>query len=102
MGLLARHASRSVKEWGQRFLLLVDSAATIGCVTKGISSVFSLLLQMRRLLAIVMVTGLRLILRWTPSHWNFADWPSRGGPCGVAPDTKKKAEILSEEQADLV
>ena len=87
VGLLGRHLARSQGDWNQRYLLMVDSSSTIGCYTKGRSSVWGHLIQCRRLLAIYVMTGIKFIFRWVSTKFNFADGPSRGWKRpGVVPE----------------
>ena len=88
--LLARHLSRSGANWGRRFLVLLDSISALGACMKGRSSSPPMLAGCRTLLAVHLSTGIRLLGRWCPSEWNFADGPSRGGPVGVAAETLEK------------
>jgi len=93
LGLLSRHLSRAQGSWGSRFLVLMDSMGSIGCHEKGRSGSFPMLLQCRRLAAAALALGIRFILRWVPTHWNFADGPSRGGPCGVDKSSAGREEV---------
>jgi hypothetical protein len=90
LALLARHLSGSRNSWRQRFLVLSDSMAAGGAASKGRSSIFSMLLVCRQLLVVQLVWGIRLIIRWIPSFYNNSDWPSRGGPVGVHPETREE------------
>ena len=49
-----------------------------------------MLLQCRQLLVARLVWGVQLVIRWVPSFYSQADWPSRGGPVGVHPDTQEE------------
>ena len=60
-----------------RLLLLCDSSAVVGALTKGRSSSVLLLRRCRRMAAWLLASGLRLFVRWVPSEWNPADGPSR-------------------------
>jgi hypothetical protein len=63
---------------GHRVLVLNDSQVVVGAVTKGRSSSQPLLRRLRHLTAWVLASGIRLSLRWIPTHSNPADGPSRG------------------------
>ena len=49
------------------------------------------------MLMLTICTGIRLVLRFVPSHWNFADGPSRGGAVGVDPETAAKAILRNSD-----
>ena len=93
LGLLGRHLSRVRGAWHQRYLVLMDSLSSIGAFEKGRTGVYPMLIQCRRLCAIGLTTGIRFVLRWTPGKWNYADGPSRGFPCGVAPSTLQEKDL---------
>ena len=88
--ILGRHLSKTRANWHHRYLMLSDSLAAGGAAAKGRSSVFGMLMQCRQLLVLSVVYGIRIITRWIPSYYNNADHPSRGGPVGVAPDTRRQ------------
>lgn len=100
VGLLARHLARAKSNWGLRLLVLVDSMASIGALSKGRSSIYGILLQCRCFCAISMVTGIRFTLRWCSTLFNYADGPSRGFPVGLAPETAAKAVIETAEEIE--
>jgi len=100
LGLLGRHLSRARGAWDQRYLVLMDSLGSIGAHEKGRSGVFAMLVHLRKLCVISLVTGIRFVLRWVPSKFNFADGPSRGGAVGVAPSTL--AEKDDSERWDVL
>jgi hypothetical protein len=60
-----------------RILLLLDSAAVAGAVSKGRSSNFTILRSLRRISAIALSRNCRFVIRWIPSALNAADHPSR-------------------------
>jgi hypothetical protein len=84
-----RHAVRSKEGWGKRHLTIGDSLVTIGAFSKGRSSSPSVLHLCRRMCALVVAFGLRLVWRWIPTDRNLSDGPSRGYPIGVAPKERK-------------
>ena len=85
--LLARHLCRSRRTCQTRVLVLLDSMAALGCLSKGRSAVRPLLHLCRQLAGLTLFVGLRLWLRYIPSEWNPADGPSRGGRVGAASET---------------
>ena len=89
---LCRHLGRSSRNWFTRFLVLCDSMVTIGAVRKMRSSSRSLLVQLRKIAAVTLATGVRLTLRWIPTDMNPADGPSRGEAVGSAVITQEKAD----------
>ncbi len=62
---------------GIRVLGLVDSTVVVAAVSKGRSSSFVLLRQLRRLTALCLAYDVRLYLRWVSTESNPADAPSR-------------------------
>lgn len=62
---------------GMRVLGLVDSTVVVAAVSKGRSSSFVLLRQLRRLTALCLAYDVRLYLRWVCTESNPADAPSR-------------------------
>lgn len=62
---------------GARVLLLLDSSAVAGALSKGRSSQFVILRTLRRISAIALAHNITFIVRWIPSHLNAADGPSR-------------------------
>ncbi len=69
-------------------MVFVDSLVTLGCFSKGRSSVPVFLHLCRKMAAICLATGARFFWRYVASELNVADGPSRGLPLGAAPDTK--------------
>ena len=91
---LARHLSRTSRQWDRRVLVLCDSQVTIGCCKRMRAKNFLMLCVLRRIGAISLALGIRLALRWVPSARNAADAPLRGLPVKPpTPDDKKKEEI---------
>jgi len=83
-----RHAARSRSGWFSRHLVFTDSMPALGAAQKGRSSYFPNLLLCRRLAALALGVGVRLIPRWVRSERNWSDAPSRGiAKPGVAPET---------------
>jgi len=60
-----------------RLLILSDSSATVGALSKGRSSSPVILRRCRTAAALLLASGLRLHLRWVPTEWNPADAASR-------------------------
>ena len=60
-----------------RCLIISDSAVVVSSTSKGRSSSRSLLFNCRRTAAFLLSSGLRLFVRWVPSHVNPADAASR-------------------------
>ena len=85
---LMRYLARSRKCWNRKFLCFTDSMVVLGALGKGRSSSPPLLRLCRRAAAMRLILGIRIFLRYVASEVNVADWPSRGGPVGVAPKTK--------------
>src|SRR4051812_22284814 len=61
---------------GRRLLALSDSQVVIGAVNKGRSSSQQLLRCLRGVSALLLASGVRLVLQWVPSASNPADEPS--------------------------
>ena len=61
----------------RKVLLLVDSSATHGAITKGRSSSHRLLRPLRTMSSLLLAAGIYLCTRWVPSALNPADRPSR-------------------------
>ena len=72
-----RWALSSSSAMNSRLLLLCDSSAVLGALSKGRSSSVLLLRRCRRMSAWLLASGLRLFMRWVPTEWNPADAPSR-------------------------
>ncbi len=71
-----RRAVKDVRR-GKKFVVFGDSAAVIAAFTKGRCSSFTLLVAVRRVMALVLATGSRPRYVWIPSKANPADEPSR-------------------------
>ncbi len=76
-GYALNWALRHVCPLDSRFLLLTDSTAALGALTKGRSSSFALLRCVRRVSATLLATGVRPLYRYVESEANPADRPSR-------------------------
>ena len=61
----------------RQLLVLSDSSAAVGALSKGRSSSHTLLMRCRSSAALLLASGVRLLLRWVPTEWNPADGPSR-------------------------
>ena len=61
----------------QQFIILTDSSATLGCMTKGRSSIRGLLARCRKAASLVHAHNLYPRLAFTPTSCNPADGPSR-------------------------
>ena len=57
---------------------------------KGRSSAAGVLHLARQAAAVLLVCGIKLVLRWVASGNNVADGPSRGLPMGAAEATKEE------------
>ena len=60
-----------------RVIFFCDSQVVVGAVSKGRSSSHQILRRLRTLSAMVLASGLRLVMKWIPSSANPADEPSR-------------------------
>ncbi len=76
-GYAINWALRNCCSFDSRFLLLTDSTAALGALTKGRSSSFRLLRCVRRVSSVLLATGVRPIYRFVESEANPADLPSR-------------------------
>ena len=72
-----RHAARSVGHFGSILLFLGDNLGVTLCMTRGRSSDHGLLVQCRRVLALLLATGCSVSWRWIASEVNPADVGSR-------------------------
>ena len=85
---LTRHLARSRRNWRHRVLIMVDSMAALGIISKGRSSSPVLLRLSRQLAAVSLAFGLLLFVRYIPLQANPSDGPSRGQGVGAAPETQ--------------
>ena len=85
--MLLRRLSLSRSCWNHKVLLFTDNQSALGALMKGRSSRYPMLRISRQVSAISLAFGIRLIARDIASERNYSDWPSRGGPVGVAPET---------------
>ena len=70
-------------------MVFVDSLVTLGCFSKGRSSIPVFLHLCRKMAAICLATGARFYWRYVASEQNVADGPSRGEGLGAALDTMR-------------
>jgi hypothetical protein len=82
--LLARHLARARGCWGKMYILFVDNLVALARVRRMRGMSPPLLRPLRRIGAIQLCTGIRLILRWVPTHLNWSDGPSHGEAVGLA------------------
>jgi len=61
----------------RRLVVLCDSQVAVFAISKGRSSSFQILRRLRYLSALVLASGMQLLLRWIPSAANPADGASR-------------------------
>ena len=83
-----RHLARSRPVWNHKVLILMDSMAAMGVISKGRSSSPPLLRLARQAAAISLVFGIFPMVRYILSEVNPADGPSRGVAVGAAPETR--------------
>ena len=76
--------ARRPGDWDTRHLMISDSQATIGALSKGRSSRRTFNSCCRRLLAATVGIGVRAYWRYVRTHRNVADGPSRGQALGNA------------------
>ena len=72
-----RFRSRRHDLWSTRFLMIVDSQVVASVVAKGRSSSLKLNVLLRRVAALLLVSGTRIFIAWCRSEANPADAPSR-------------------------
>ena len=93
--LALKRSTRSAQGRHVRQVVITDALAALGALAKGRSSSFEALVMCRQALALAVTADVKLCLRWVQSWRNAGDWPSRGGPPGVHPETlTKTAEKL--------
>ena len=80
----AERMSRDQKNWDRRSLVISDSQATIGALSKGRSSkrIFNRLC--RKACSIALGMGIKVYWRYIRTHRNVSDGPSRQKPLGYA------------------
>ena len=76
-GLTAIRRAAKDERRGRKFMVFGDSAAVTAALTKGRCSSFTLLVAVRRIMAVILATGSRPKFVWIPSESNPADEPSR-------------------------
>ena len=91
---------RSVSSRGRRGLIISDSQAAIGALSKGRSSrpIFDRLC--RRVASIAPGLGMTIYWRYVRASRNHADGPSRGYPLGVAPSSEPSVQLPGEEMSE--
>ena len=77
MSTALRWALSSSLSIRRRLLLLSDSQAAVGAITKGRTSSHPLLCRLRPVNALLLASGVQLFVRWIRSEDNPADAPSR-------------------------
>ncbi|CAK0833186.1 unnamed protein product, partial [Prorocentrum cordatum] len=73
-----KHVCRSMKNFGCRRLLMLDSSACVLALCKGRPSAVGACAALRSVAAHDLATGAVFAGRWFPREWNRADGPSRG------------------------
>ena len=68
---------RQPRSHGKRLLLLTNSTAAVGALSKGRSSAFSSLTIIRSISSLCLLFNVRLYVCWLPTTCNPADLPSR-------------------------
>ena len=76
------HLARSRELWGLKVVVASDNLCCIGVISKGRSSRRRMLILCRQAAALQIATGIRVLMRFVPSHRNWADGPSRGEMVG--------------------
>jgi len=77
-----KHLGRQKSAWDKKAVLCTDNMCCIGVLGKGRSSAARLLGLARQAAAVTLGTGLRILMRWVPGRYNWADGPSRGHKIG--------------------
>jgi len=83
----AQHASRRAHSVGKRVLIISDSQATIGAMSKGRSRIWKMNTLVRRMASLVMSFRSKFYFRYIRTHRNPADGPSRGLDIGEHEDS---------------
>ena len=73
-----RWAFRSRRYLGSRMVFLVDAQAVIGALQRGRTSAPTLILEMRKIAALILATGTVVKFIYVPSAHNPSDAASRG------------------------
>lgn len=76
-GILMYKLGTQTELFSQRVVICLDSQAVCFAAKKGRSSVYPLLVQLRKVLAHSLISNTRFYYVWIPSAWNRADAPSR-------------------------
>lgn len=79
-----KHITRVQSSWDKRVVLVTDNLCCLAVLSKGRSSSRRLGMLCRIAAALLLATGVRMILRWCRSRVNHADGPSRQRPIGYA------------------
>ena len=79
LGFSVHHVSRTLGAHHHRVVCIVVNLALALSLGKGRSGSRRLLRALRRIAAVALACGLRLLVRWAPSERNVADRPSREG-----------------------
>ena len=74
-----KHLLRSVRNFGQRHVVLSDSMTSTCAFSRGRAQSYELRRVCQQYGALCLVSGAQITVRWIPSEWNPADMPSRGG-----------------------
>jgi hypothetical protein len=82
--MVPRHLARSRKEWDTRRLLFIDNLTALGCMRRMRARSVAMLRLLRRIGAVTLAVGIRVIARYVPTAVNFADGPSHGEAVGIA------------------
>jgi hypothetical protein len=93
--LVARHLGRGRENWDSRNLIFVDNLVALACARRMRSQSMALLRLVRRMAAMALGLGVHMVVRWVPTHLNWADGPSHGEKVGIALQNKATAERAS-------
>ena len=72
-----RRRARSPKDFNKRYLHIIDSMVCYWASTKGRSSSVRLNRVLRRIMSVEIASGIRPLMTWTLSKWNYSDLASR-------------------------
>ena len=95
----ARHLARSSQNWDRKHLIFTGSLVVLGAFGKGRSSSPALLRQFRRWCTFRLLFGMRIYLRYVPTHLNHADGPSRGKYLGWHDSHEKPQSMRKQPEA---
>ena len=82
--MVSRHLARSRAEWDKKHMTFTDNLVSLGCLRRMRARSLAMLRQLRRISAVTLAVGIRLVGRWVPTAVNFADGPSHDEPVGIA------------------